>query len=239
MSKDFQQQVILGIDGSGNDFSVGISQNGLPIGNVYLNNGQTGSEMMLETIDRLLITTRVNKQDLQGVCVSMGPGSFTSVRISLSTAEAIGLSLGIPVYGVDSLVLIAATAPFRSHPVKVIQNAYKGELYSGIYDTSSGVAAEMVPIHLISPDRFYEELKDGDLVLGTGIEKLLQPPYRLDQKLVSLGLGFIHRPSGIRVIEQVIAQMIESSSFSPVAPRYIRESEAEINYLSRYPNLTS
>ena len=194
---------------------------------------------MLETIDQLLKTSQVSKQDLQGVCVSMGPGSFTSVRISLSTAEAIGLSLSIPVYGVNSLVLIAATAPYRSLPVKVIQNAYKGELYSGIYDTSSGVAVEMGPIHLISPDRFYEELNEGDLILGTGIEKLLQPPYELDQKLISLGLDFIHKASGIRVIEQVIAQRVESSKSTPIAPCYIRESEAEINYVSRFPNQTS
>ena len=66
---------------------------------------------LLEDVDALLRQTGTHTRDLQALAVGVGPGSFTGVRIGLSTARGIALALGLPVAGVSTLDALAAGAP--------------------------------------------------------------------------------------------------------------------------------
>ncbi len=231
-----KEQCILGIDGSGFSVSVGIMKNGVPQGLIYLNDGSPGSETLLTAVDQLLSMLRIEKEELDGICVTLGPGSFTSLRISLSIAEALGLGLRIPIYGIDSLILIAATVPFFPHRIKVIQNAYKGELYTASYNTHFGKAKELSEPSLITPAEFYDELREDELVLGNGLEKLFDKKFDLSKKKVSWNLDFQRVVSGIGVIEYFLDTKAKPPSAIPLEPLYIRMSEAEINYSKQFGN---
>jgi len=229
-----KEQCILGIESSGFYISVGILEKGIAKGGIYLNDGSPGSEVLLNKIDQLLTMLKISKQDLEGICVTLGPGSFTSLRVSLSTAEALGLGLNIPVYGVNSLIIMAATVPFYPFTVKVIQNAYKGEFYIGTYDTRSGKPAAIGELTLIRPDVFYENLEENDLILGNGIDRLLSENFDLSKKKVKWNQDFHRQNSGIAVIEHFMSEEAKSPSDIPLEPIYIRLSEAEINYNKRF-----
>ncbi len=229
-----KEQCILGIEGSGFSVSVGLMDQGIPKGNLFLNTGAPGSESLLSGIDQLLRMLNTPKDGLDGVCVTLGPGSFTSLRICLSTAEALGLGLNIPVYGVDGLVLIAASVPYYAATVKVIQNAYKGEFYSASYDTSSGKAVLKSDLSLIKPDLFYEQLERGDLILGNGIAKLVELQLDLCTKGVVWNQDFQRIASGIGVIEHFLECEVREPSPIPLEPIYIRLPEAELNYEKQF-----
>jgi tRNA threonylcarbamoyl adenosine modification protein YeaZ len=66
---------------------------------------------VLEDVDALLRQTGTNIRDLEALAVGIGPGSFTGVRIGLSTARGMALALGVPVAGVSTLAALAAGAP--------------------------------------------------------------------------------------------------------------------------------
>jgi tRNA threonylcarbamoyl adenosine modification protein YeaZ len=66
---------------------------------------------LLEDVDALLRQAGTHTRDLQGLAVGTGPGSFTGVRIGLSTARGLALALGLPVAGVSTLDALAAGAP--------------------------------------------------------------------------------------------------------------------------------
>jgi len=66
---------------------------------------------LLEDVDALLRQAGVHTFELQGLAVGTGPGSFTGVRIGLSTARGLALALGLPVAGVSTLDVLAAGAP--------------------------------------------------------------------------------------------------------------------------------
>jgi tRNA threonylcarbamoyladenosine biosynthesis protein TsaB len=66
---------------------------------------------LLEDVDALLRQAGLHTRDLEGLAVGVGPGSFTGVRIGLSTARGLALALGIPVAGVSTLDALAAGAP--------------------------------------------------------------------------------------------------------------------------------
>ena len=229
-----KEQCILGIDGSGFSVSVGVMVNGIPAGLNFVNNGSPGSEILLVAIDQLLTTVKIAKEDLDGICVATGPGSFTSLRISLSTAEALGLGLNIPVYGVNSLLLIAATIPYYPFTIKVIQNAYKGEFYTASYHTKNGITVELDKPRLISPAGFYEHLEEEDLILGNGIEELIRKKFDLSEKRTRWNKSFHSTMTGIGVIEHFLDSEAKKPSLIPLEPVYIRPSDAEINYSRQF-----
>src|ERR671930_2281013 len=66
---------------------------------------------LLEDVDALLRQAGMHTQDVEALAVGVGPGSFTGVRIGLSTARGLALALGIPVGGVSTLDALAAGAP--------------------------------------------------------------------------------------------------------------------------------
>jgi tRNA threonylcarbamoyladenosine biosynthesis protein TsaB len=225
-----REQCILGIESSGAAVSVGLIDRGIPRGLIYCNDGTPGSQSLLVAIDRLLSMLRVEKRSLQGICVTLGPGAFTSLRIGLSTAEAMGLGLNVPVYGVETLALIAATVPFYSGTVKVIQNAYKGEFYLAAYRTCDGRAIRLEGPLLTTPTRFFEGLAAGDLVVGNGVPRLLEQYHDLAAIGVRCCQDASRLVTGIDVASYCIAFPVAPPSAVPLEPIYIRPSEAETNY---------
>ena len=225
---------VLGIDGSGFSVSVGLMKSGIATGLITINDGSPGSEILLTTIDHLLKLLQLDKQNLDAVCVTLGPGSFTSLRISLSIAESLGLGLDIPVYGVDSLRLIAGTLPFYPGRIKVIQNAYKGEFYTATYSTAAGKTEALEELKLIRPDMFYKKLEPGELILGTGVQELIRKGFDPAEKKVRWNLDFHRNISGISVIEYFLDDELRKPSLKPLEPIYIRLSDAEINYQKQF-----
>lgn len=229
-----KEQCILGIESTGHTVSVGISVKGVPKGSIYLNNGRPGSETLLSSVDYLLKTCLLDKKDLDGICLTLGPGSFTSMRLSLSVAEALGMGLNIPLYGTDLLALIANAVPYYPKTVKVVRNAYKGELYLGKYDTTAGRARALDTLSLITPERFFDELQPGELVLGNGIEKLLSSGYDLESKEVTWNTEKGSVVTAFDVIHYLEDTEVKPPGETPLEPIYIRLSDAEICYKEKF-----
>jgi tRNA threonylcarbamoyladenosine biosynthesis protein TsaB len=64
------------------------------------------------------------------LAVSIGPGSFTGLRIGLSMAKGLAMAADIPIVGVPTLEGLAVAAPLRSHPLWTVLDARKGEVYA-------------------------------------------------------------------------------------------------------------
>lgn len=72
---------------------------------------RTAAARLLRDVDELLAEASAGQQDVGRVVVGRGPGSYTSLRMGLVTARALGFSLGVPVSGVSTLAALAAGAP--------------------------------------------------------------------------------------------------------------------------------
>jgi len=71
--------------------------------------------------------------DLTAVAVSTGPGNFTGLRIGLATAKTLAWSLKCPLVPVPTLEVLAAQFPFHPHPVGVVMDAKRGEVFWGLF----------------------------------------------------------------------------------------------------------
>ncbi|HET8577455.1 MAG TPA: tRNA (adenosine(37)-N6)-threonylcarbamoyltransferase complex dimerization subunit type 1 TsaB [Methylomirabilota bacterium] len=199
------------------------------VGQSVLNIALTHSERLMAVVDRLLQDCGWEVKELDGLAVSVGPGSFTGLRVGVATAQGLALALDIPVAPVPTLDAMAATLPFAEWPVCPLLDARKGEVYLSLYRwTGEGMKREWDYLAL-SPEAAVERLAVPVIVLGDGVPACR--PF-----LARLGPGVriaspAHSLPSPAVVGELGRMILESGRGVPgeaLAPLYLRPSEAEL-----------
>ena len=129
--------IILGIETSSAVCGLALSEAGpeeiRPMGQVGLNIPNAHSEKIMELLDGLLKSADLDKKSIQAIAVSIGPGSFTGLRIGLSTAKGLAFGLQIPVVSVPTLDVIAEKVKFLKIPLIVATTSRRNEYYACTY----------------------------------------------------------------------------------------------------------
>lgn len=94
--------MVLGIDTSGENLGLAICQDGDIMFSSLSRPGLRHGEIIQKVTKDFLLKNRISFNDLSGVSVTIGPGSFTGLRIGLSAAKGYSYSLGIPLAGVST-----------------------------------------------------------------------------------------------------------------------------------------
>lgn len=128
------------LDSSNIFLSVGIMKDGELFDFTSYESWQTQSENMVPEIDTLLKKHNVTRNDINGVVVAIGPGSYTGVRIALTIAKVMALALNIPVYPVSSLHILKDD----DKPSICLINARSGRSYFGVYEGSKVIVEDCI-----------------------------------------------------------------------------------------------
>lgn len=125
--------LVLGIDTSSDVGGVGLVQDGRLLAEYTLTVKRTHSELVMASVDRVLKDVGAVPGDLAGICAATGPGSFTGLRIAITTAQVMGYALGVPVVGVSTLDAMAYG--FSGCPVLIVPalDAKHERVYTSIY----------------------------------------------------------------------------------------------------------
>ncbi len=99
------------------------------------------AERLVPMLEEVLIEAGLGWQDLKAIAVGTGPGNFTGVRISVATARGLALGLGIPAVGVTRLEALAFGL---TRPVRVVEDARRGEVYVQDFTAEGPGAAQLV-----------------------------------------------------------------------------------------------
>lgn len=188
------------------------------------------SEILPGAVGELLERHSLKVKDLSGIAVGLGPGSFTGLRIGLSTAKALAYSARIPLAGASSLGASASAGP-ENVTLFVIAVARINDLYLGRYGRSGASVEKLSDEEALSPEELKARLDaEPDAVLMGPAAPEYGP------KLVTLGLsaarvqnvGLV--PSAVSLVQLAAfpADYDEKAVFS-LEPHYIRSSGAEMN----------
>lgn len=128
------------LDSSNTSLSVGIESNGELLGFISYEAWQAQSEHMIPEIDKLMKKYFLTRKDISGVVTSIGPGSYTGVRISLTIAKVIALCLDVPVYPVSSLRVLKDNAK----PSICLINARSNRSYFGVYKKDKVIVSDTI-----------------------------------------------------------------------------------------------
>src|SRR5713226_2055195 len=124
---------LLGVESATLSGGVALLDGDRLLGEITLNIAITHSERLLSAVDRLLADCGLAPSDLEGLAVSVGPGSFTGLRVGLATVKGLAMALGLPVAPVPTLDALACNLPFADATVCPLLDARKGEVYCSLY----------------------------------------------------------------------------------------------------------
>ena len=130
---------ILAIGTSGKNCTVAISEDKRLIKEINITDGLTHSEILMPSIDRLLKETRLSLKDIDAYAVSIGPGSFTGIRIGVSTIKGLCLGCEKPVIAVSSLLALAYNKVNTTGYIVSCIDARNDNVYAGIYRNENGI----------------------------------------------------------------------------------------------------
>lgn len=222
---------VLGIETSTGVEGVAVVERGRLLGEWTLNLPQSHSIRLLPSIDGLLRALGMGIEEVDGIAVSIGPGSFTGLRIGLSTAKGLSMSLGKPLLGVPTLKALAL--PFSSWPYLLcpLIDARRGELYVALYRSRGDELDEVLSPQVLPPEEVVERLRgEGALLVGDGA--LL---YK-DLFLKELGDRAyfppppLHHPRASAVAFLGEGRLLrgERDDLLTLTPLYVRPSDAEL-----------
>ncbi|MHC5009647.1 MAG: tRNA (adenosine(37)-N6)-threonylcarbamoyltransferase complex dimerization subunit type 1 TsaB [Planctomycetota bacterium] len=120
--------IVLALATSGPYAEVGVHVSGERILTRPLGAGAARGRGLLPAVQELLVEAELQPSDLDAVAVDVGPGSFTGVRVGVTTGKTLAFALGIPVAGVSSLAALARAAPADA-VVMPVRDAGRGGLY--------------------------------------------------------------------------------------------------------------
>jgi len=164
---------ILALDTTTNYGSVAILDDTRLVAEVGSETPLSHSARLLRSIDQLLKLASWDITDIGGFAAAAGPGSFTGIRVGLSTIKALSFASGKPVAAVSSLAALAAKLRDTGGRLLCpLIDAKKGEVYAALYDFWGGRLKEIISQGAYWPDTLFSLLPPRRLVhfLGTGTE---------------------------------------------------------------------
>jgi tRNA threonylcarbamoyladenosine biosynthesis protein TsaB len=222
--------LILGIDTATRIASVGLVRDGEVMIEESSPAVSNHTDTLLPLVLRLLEGANVPLTKMQGFGVSIGPGSFTGLRIALSTVKGFAYALKQKVAGVSTLEALARTVSDWEGDICPILDARKGEVYTARFRRDQyGKVLRVAPDQVIVPGEFFTELEVPCLFLGDGLERYGELISKCCGAQAHLLPFPAHHPSGT-----VIAQMAwerfcrgEVDDIGTLVPTYVRKPEAE------------
>jgi tRNA threonylcarbamoyladenosine biosynthesis protein TsaB len=192
---------------------------------------------LLPMMDAALQKAGLSASLLDAVAVSLGPGSFTGVRVALATAKGLALGLGARLIGFSTLEVLAAGYSIQDVTICALLNAGRGDLYGAVFESRDGHVRRLTPDSLWTVENAAAAASEhGDVhFIGDGAARshdrlvaAFQRPGRAE--FSQEGLEAYPRASTVaRLAWRQAAGLRESAGVEP-QPIYLRRAEAEINW---------
>lgn len=231
---------ILGIDTATYCGGIGLIDDDAVVAEYAFHRDETPSAQLVPSIEALLKEARLDLGGIDGMAISLGPGSFTGLRVGLSAVKGLALAIERPVAGVPTLDALAAQLPPTTAQICPIVDARKGEVYTALYKQGkNGNVEQLIPYQVLPPARLLEALPlqetvfvgdevevYGELIVERlGDKALFAPPH-------------LRCLRGTTVAELGLRRLMhgEGDDIASLAPIYVRPSDAEITWAKAHGN---
>jgi tRNA threonylcarbamoyladenosine biosynthesis protein TsaB len=197
------------------------------------------AKWLVPTIDGLLQANGLTLSDLEGLAISIGPGSFTGLRVGLATMMGFRAVTGRPLVAVPTLEALAWNLRGAAGPVCPILRARTGEVYWAVYCWNrDGGLRRTVPEQVAPVERVARSLRGPVIVLGEGWME-----YRDEwRRLLGDRSGAIHEAPGDAMAASAVSVGLAALdrlgrgevAGLGLAPRYVQRTEAELAWAARH-----
>lgn len=202
---------ILAFDTCNAILSVAIMDGGIIIYQKIINEHSKQAEQLIPLINKSMDDANFKLSDMDYIAVSIGPGSFTGVRIGLSAAFGLSLVTEIPIIAITCLEALAFEHN-KDLPIYVLMNARGDMLYSQIFKNFKPITEPK----LLSIEHARENIEDKMILVGDGCQFINEKinPYVIDATMIACA---------------AYKKLIYNLPMNDIAPLYIREANAKKN----------
>lgn len=215
--------------------TIGTRQEGRVIAAFSLTGKVTHSRRLLSVIDLLMAETARTWQDIDGIGISIGPGSFTGLRIGMATAKGLAAAAGKVLVGISTLDALAGKC-LTDKLICAVLDARKKEVYAAFYRLGDdGLVARVSEQAVLPPQDLAAQVTEPVVMVGDGAlaygelfrtllgERASFVPAQLHEPSAA-SLGFL---AGEKLLRGELLDLAEG------VPTYIRSSDAELNLLKK------
>ncbi len=134
---------------------------------------QRSAQSLAPGIDCLLRTEKWTPEDVELVAVSVGPGSFTGLRVGVTWAKTFAFAVGAEVLGISTLEAVAATAPGNPSAIEAAINAQRQQVFACRFErNAAGDLSGAGPFEVLDDQVWIERLRDSTVVTGPALTRL-------------------------------------------------------------------
>jgi tRNA threonylcarbamoyladenosine biosynthesis protein TsaB len=213
----------------------GTRDDGMVLASLSLTGKVTHSRRLFTVIDFLMKETGVDWPSISGIGVSLGPGSFTGLRIGMATAKGLAAAAGKVLLGVSTLDSLAA-AIVTPKLICTVLDARKKEIYTAFYRCNDKGQSERVSdMAVMAPEKLVAAISEPVVMVGDGAKVYADLFKNLLGKNVIFAPAQLHEPSASS-LGMLAAEMFQAGKHLKLAeavPVYIRSSDAELNLLQK------
>lgn len=223
---------IMGIDSSSPQGSVALFEGGRVLAQAEVDKKSALSNQILNLIDTVLKESKTPLEDVDGFCLTTGPGSFTGLRVGASLLKGLLIATSKPFIKIDTLEAIALRAMPTSNNICAILDAKKKEVYTACFREIDGTLKRLTPDRAVAPDQLCREIKEPTVFIGNGLDSY-------GDLLVSrLGNNFLSAHKKLPYTVAACAARLAENHFDQeklfdldkLNIKYVRKSEAELNF---------
>lgn len=223
--------LILAIETATGCGGVSLTKGGMDAGKVLaeytLQPEVTHSRRLLGSVGAMMEAAGVAWADLDGVAVSLGPGSFTGLRIGMAAAKGIGMGANLPLLGVPTLDGLAAQATPTDLPLCCLLDARKQQVYAAFYCCEAGRWRRTSDYFAASAEQLAQSIHEPTLLVGPGI--MAGQAVFAQHPLARMAPSTLLHPRAAFIGFVGASMLAQGHGNDDLVPLYVRASEAELN----------
>ena len=226
---------ILAVDTATKSCSVAVTDGKVVRAELTTVNEQTHSKHLLDMIHTIIQMAELSIAELDGFAVTIGPGSFTGLRIGISSIKGFALAFDRPVVGISSLEALAQQTVPSSYLVVPCLDARKGEIYFAHYRFVNGLLTREKEEVVLPPDQAVKDIREPSIFVGSGAQ-VYQDMIRQElgaNALIAPQNYHNIRASTVAYLGMKRLEKDDVDDINALVPHYIRKSDAELNFSKR------
>ncbi|GIW44797.1 MAG: tRNA (adenosine(37)-N6)-threonylcarbamoyltransferase complex dimerization subunit type 1 TsaB [Candidatus Binatia bacterium] len=187
--------------------------------------------VLLPAVQKVLAEGGMELDRVGAIAVSVGPGSFTGLRVGLSVAKGLAYALKLPVIGIPSLRVAAEAAPGHHECVAALLDARKGEVYAALFQRVGETLDPVGPSQLLAVDDLENCLPRRCAIVGDAVESY-GTVFRTRFGPERVVLPFPEYAPRAHIVGRLAAREVECHgvpSSWPDEPQYLRPPEAQVH----------
>ncbi|MFZ7120562.1 MAG: tRNA (adenosine(37)-N6)-threonylcarbamoyltransferase complex dimerization subunit type 1 TsaB [Eubacteriaceae bacterium] len=223
---------ILAIDTATMVSSVAIINDEKLLCEITINSKKNHSEKLILLIDDMIKNCDISINDVDIFTCTIGPGSFTGLRIAISTIKGLAQSLDKPVIGISTLESLAFNLPYADGIICPIIDAQRNNVYTGLYEWENGKLICLLKDNVMEIENLFQtisKMNKNIYITGDAIKKIPQDLIKNKSNNIYITPIIFQMPKGGSLANLALIKAKEGmiQSYTELEPNYIRKSQAE------------